>query len=152
MKNILYLFIGLVILFSCAKTEYDPYSFKIDAKNGADIEQEIKFDIKPNVIDSLKISRTDLISMAKKAALYSDLRVKNNLTYEFVDIATLPNNVYLNLSGEYIVFVIYGQVKNNFGVPQKTSSLIKFNSKTKEIKMTELFEGYEAPDVNVLVY
>ena len=147
MKNIIYLFIALVILISCAKTEYDPYSFKIDAKNGADIEQEIKFDINPKIIDSLKISRIDLMSMAKEAARYSDLGVTNTLTYEFINNDLSYNMIYF--SEEHIVFAIEGQAKNNFGVSKKINSTIMFNIKTKEMKMRKVGD-YEVP--YVLIY
>ena len=149
MKKLLFLllFIPLVILVSCNKTKYDPYSFKIDSKNGADIEQEIKFTINPKVIDSLKFSRIDLMSMAKEAARYADFGVTNTLTYEFINNDLSYNMIYF--SEEYIVFAIKGQAKNNFGVSKKINSTIMFNIKTKEMKMKRVGD-YELPDV--LIY
>tara|TARA_R110002153_G_C13027562_1_gene468318 strand:- start:161 stop:595 length:435 start_codon:yes stop_codon:yes gene_type:complete len=131
MKKLFYIFILSSFLISCA--EDDPYSFSIDAKNGNDIERVVKFNISSKIVDSLKIERFWLISIAKKAARYADWGVKNELTYDFRNVDDALNMIYI--SDDRINVSVKGKADNSFGVSGKLTSIVAFDIETKEMIM-----------------
>ncbi len=131
MKRLLIVLIAVLGFASCENIESSPYEFSINAKNGADEKKEVKFNVTPFIVDSLKISKTTLIRMASDAARYADWNVKNKLTYDFNENELVGNMIFLN--DDNITISIKGKASNSYGVPGEITSFIYFDIETKEM-------------------
>lgn len=143
-KTTIKCFITLLILSACSNTpekveeESDVdkliktetasgnrYSLILLGKNGDKTEQEVKFTIDRNIIDSLKIPEAKIKEICSNTLLYADWNVKIKPSYVFDEIAM----VTYDPKDKYIIAFIDGTAENSYGVRDKISTAISFDLK-----------------------
>jgi hypothetical protein len=131
MKSILIYSIFLSTFFSCNSEkqkeglnndEKSPFIY-VEVKNSDNTKDTIEFLIGENLIDSLKISRSKLVSICENGSLYGDWNVKFKPTYKYEKRGFIS---YKKETDE-ITVSIHGTCENGYGVRDNILNLIHFN-------------------------
>jgi hypothetical protein len=95
----------------------------VEVKNSDNTKDTIEFFIGENLIDSLKISKTKLVSICEDGSLYGDWNVKFKPTYKYEKTGFIS---YEKETDE-ITVSIDGTCENGYGVRDNIHNLIYFN-------------------------
>ena len=134
MKKLLVFSMLSMVLFSCGsklKQEGNLYSIQVKLKNGASIEQNVKFTMEKSVVDVNKLNEETIIKMIEDASADCKYSLKNKFSYEFLPETEQTGFIMTKDSGYTMTFDYIGQ--NSFGVKSKNTGVIEFDKSNKII-------------------